>query len=92
MNNEFPNVCDWFVDNKLSIHFGEEKTKYILFSRRKNIPELKIIYNNNTIKQYCMVKYLGCCLDANLSGKSMTMKSLRKFNTKLQFYIDKMSF
>ena len=32
-----------------------------------------------------MVEYLGCCLDANLSGESMAMKSLRKIKTKLQF-------
>ena len=31
LNKNFSNVCDWFVDNKLSIHFGEEKTKCILF-------------------------------------------------------------
>ena len=30
LNTEFENVCDWFVDNKLSIHFGEDKTKFIL--------------------------------------------------------------
>ena len=23
---EFSDICDWFVDNKLSIHFGEDKT------------------------------------------------------------------
>ena len=30
---KFKNFCDigdWFVDNKLSIHFGEDKTKSIL--------------------------------------------------------------
>ena len=27
----FSNLCDWFVDNKLSIHFGDDKTKSILF-------------------------------------------------------------
>ena len=26
LNEEFCNICDWFVDNKLSIHFGEDKT------------------------------------------------------------------
>ena len=31
-----------------------------------------------------MVEYLGCCLDANLSGESVAMKSLREINT-LQF-------
>ena len=25
------NMCDWFVDNELSIYFGEDKTKLILF-------------------------------------------------------------
>ena len=27
LNEDFTNICDWFVDNKLSIHFGEDKTK-----------------------------------------------------------------
>ena len=31
-----------------------------------------------------MVKYIGCCLDTNLKGESMVMKSLRKINTNLQ--------
>ena len=52
LNKEFVGVCDWFVDNKLSIHFGEDKTKCILFSRDKNLLELNITYNNNRIKQY----------------------------------------
>ena len=25
LNNNFENFCDWFVDNKLNIHFGEDK-------------------------------------------------------------------
>ena len=28
-NEDFANICDWFVDNKLSIHFGEDTTKSI---------------------------------------------------------------
>ena len=31
LNKDFENICDWFVDNKLSIHFGEDKTKSILW-------------------------------------------------------------
>ena len=85
LNKEFANVCNWFVDKKLSIHFGEDKTKCILFSRVKNLPELNITYNNNRIKQYRMTEYLFCCLDANLSGQSMAIKTFRKINTKLQF-------
>ena len=79
------NLCDWFVDNKLSILFDEDKTKCILFSWNKTLLELNIVYNNNRIKQYCMVEYLGCCLDANLNGESMAMKSIRKINAKLHF-------
>ena len=40
LNKEFANMCKWFVDNKLSIHFGEDKTKCILFSKEKTRPEL----------------------------------------------------
>ena len=32
-----------------------------------------------------MVEYLGHCLDSNLSGVSIAIKSLRKNNAKLQF-------
>ena len=49
-------LSNWFVDNNLSIHFGKDKTKCILFSRDKNLPELNITYNNNRIKQYRMVE------------------------------------
>ena len=31
LNKDFNSLCEWFIDNKLSIHFGEEKTKSILF-------------------------------------------------------------
>ena len=73
-----------FVDNKVSIHFGEDKTKSIRFSREKDLSELNLIYNNNRIKQYGMVE--------DLVGWRMTMKSLRKINTKLQFFLNKMNF
>ena len=31
LNQNFADDCDWFVDNKMSIHFGEDETKCILF-------------------------------------------------------------
>ena len=49
LNEDFENLCDWFVDNKLSIHFGEDKTKSILFARKrraKNICQLNIKYKD----------------------------------------------
>ena len=29
LNKNFSMLCDWFVDNKLSIHFGEDKRKTV---------------------------------------------------------------
>ena len=40
LNEDFSNIRDWFVDNKLNIHFGEDKSRSILFPskcERKNI-------------------------------------------------------
>ena len=71
-------VVSLFVDNKVSVHFGEDKTKSIRFSRERNLFELNLTYNNNRIKQYGTVE--------DLVGWRMTMKSLRKINTKLQFF------
>ena len=31
LNDYFSNICEWFIDNKLNIHFGEDETKLILF-------------------------------------------------------------
>ena len=31
LNKNFPDDCDWLVDKKLSIHFGEVETKCVLF-------------------------------------------------------------
>ena len=85
LNKEFLNMCDSFVYNKLLLHFCEDKTKCILFSRDKNFSELNMTYDNNRIEQHHLVEYLGCCLEANLNADSMAMKSLKKINTKLQF-------
>ena len=35
-NNDFSNLCEWFLDKKLSIRFGEDKTKSILFGKNVN--------------------------------------------------------
>ena len=62
------------------------------FSVKKKLPELHITYENNRIKQFQIVEYLGCYLDANLCGESMAMKSLKKINEKLQFFYRKNEF
>ena len=42
LNKEFANVCECFIDNKLSFYFGEGKTKCIPFNKEKNLLELNI--------------------------------------------------
>ena len=59
LNQDFNNLCDWFVDNKLSIHFGEDKTKSIIFGNQQKLRNLR----NLDIRQWTQVTYLGCILD-----------------------------
>ena len=40
----FCNLCDWFVDNKLSIEFSEDKTKSILFASKFKTKMIKTIH------------------------------------------------
>ena len=47
LNEDFKNLCDWFVENKLSIFLIEDKTKLILIvikMRAKKIRQLNIKY------------------------------------------------
>ena len=81
-------MCDWFVDNKLSIHFGQDKTKSILFGTKHklwNANFLNIWCNGIKIKQHAKVKYLGCILDENLPGESMALNVIDKINLRLKF-------
>ena len=71
LNKDFENICIWFMDNKLSIHFGEDKTKSISFAskqRSKNVRQLNIRYNQININQHSQVTYLECLLDETMSG------------------------
>lgn len=95
LSRNFASICDWFVDNKLSIHFGEDKTKCILFSPKSKlskIGKLDIQYEGNIIKQYNKVTYLGCTLDETLSGESMALQVISKINKKLKFLYRKNDF
>ena len=74
LTKDFCNICDWFVDYELSIHFGEDKVKSILFSSKHNLKtaeELDIRYKDIKMKQYKHVNYLGCVLDESMSGETI---------------------
>ena len=71
LNKNLNSFCDWFVDNKLSIHFAEDKAKPLLFGRknkRSGSKKLDIRRGDIKIKQYTSVTYVGCVLDESLSG------------------------
>ena len=58
LNLNFSSVCDWCINNKLSIHLGKDKTESILFGTKLNIKRaepLNVIYGNVKIKQYIKV-------------------------------------
>ena len=95
LNKDFNSLCEWFIDNKLSIHFGEEKTKSILFGTKQLLHKgksLNIRYGDTEIKQHTKVTYLGCILDNDLSGESKVTKVLSLINGRLKFLYRKQKF
>ena len=62
LNKEFSSLCQWFIDNKLSIHFGEDKTKAILLSKGRGLKRLiypfRAILLSNTKQQSTLVANL----------------------------------
>ena len=95
LNRNFSNTCDWFKDKKLSIHFGEDKIKSILFAplnKCKKLRKLNISYGLLKIKQYSEVIYLGCILGESLSGESIALHVVSKVNTRLKFLHRKTNF
>ena len=84
--------CDWFADNKLSMHFRKSKTRLILFAskrRSENVRQLNIKYNHINVKQRLQVTYLGCVLDETMSGEPMALKVINKISGRLNFFYRK---
>ena len=89
LNVNFCNICDWFVDNKLSIHFGEDQAKYILVASKfkmKNIEKLNIKYGDIQIKPHSKVKYPGCLMDETMPGEARELNVIHKINNKLKLH------
>ena len=76
------------MDNKLSIHFGEDKTKSILFAplnKCKKLCKVNISYGSLKVKQYLEVTCLGYILDEYLSGEPMALNVVSKIKKRLKF-------
>ena len=70
LNKIFSVLCDWLVDNELSIYFNEGKTKSILFTSKNKIKNSKLLniqYNDVKIKQYSKATYIDYILHETLS-------------------------
>ena len=88
LNEGFTHIWEWFADNRLSIHLGEDKTKSILFAykrKMKMVPKLKVNYKTIPIKQHSKVTYLCCILDETMSGESIALKVIYRINSRLKF-------
>ena len=64
LNKIFSLICDWFVNDKISFNFGEDKTRSILFSskrvlRLKKTSPINIQCKDIKIKQCTKVTNLG---------------------------------
>ena len=95
LKSDFTSLCEWFIDNKLSVHFSEEKTKSILFGTKQQLKDqrdLNLKYGDIEIKQHSRVTYLGCILDNILSGEHMAAKVLNTVNNRLKFLYRKQKF
>ena len=94
LNRYFSSLCEWFVDNKLTIHFREEKTKSILSGNKRHLKRsnnLHARHGDIKIKQHHKVTYLGFIL-YNLLGESMAIKVLGLINRRLKFLYGKQHF
>ena len=79
--SDFSNLCELFLDNKLSIHFGGGKTKSTLFGIKRKLrkaAKIYITYQSIGIKQNSQVTYLGCILDETMPGEPMAYKTIKK--------------
>ena len=57
LNTDLSSLCDWFINNELSVHFGEEKTESILFGTKRQLKiketlflDIGILKSNNTAR------------------------------------------
>ena len=83
----FSNLCDWFINNKWSIHLAKDKTKSILFGTKLNTKRaepLNIVCGNDKFKQCTKVTYLDCILDEyiNVNPRLRFLYSQKRFLNK----------
>ena len=85
LNVDFNSLCKWFIDNKVYIWGLITLNVFYSKTEKKQYHALNITRNENKIKQYSVVEYLGCLLDENMSEESMAKRALKNINGKTKF-------
>ena len=86
LSNDLHSVCQWLVDNKLSLHLG--KTESILFGTKHKLhskSNLQISCNDTSISTTSSVKYHGVTIDQFLPLK-IWLKQFKKLMLERDFY------
>ena len=86
LNKEFSSLCQWFIDNKLPIHLGEDKTKSILFSKARGLREINIAFAGYSIKA-CVCYFYQIFIFSLNDSSSKTMKNVFYFILKALFLL-----
>ena len=81
LNNEFPSLCEWFIDRKLSFHSGDDEKKLFFFSSMKSPQKLSISYEDYSLKQHHTIEYIRRYFYSNPNGESIDRRVLKKINT-----------
>ena len=70
ISRELQNINLWLKRNTLTLNV--DKTKFIIFHKRKKVPNLSISLNDIAITNVDTFHYLRALLDSNLSWKCHT--------------------
>ena len=68
VNVELRKVFTWLASNKLTLNIS--KSKYIIFSKKRKIPNLNIYINDTALERCKSYKYLGVLFDHKLDWKA----------------------
>ena len=65
VNIELDKVADWLLANKLTLNV--KKSKFMIISRKHNIPPVSLTIKENGLEKCSSYKYLGIFLDQELN-------------------------
>ena len=87
-NKNISLICDWFVDNNLSILVKIKLSQFFLAAKvtLKKASPLNIQYKGKKFRQHLKVTYLGYIFDKTLSREAMATHFVNKVNSKVRFH------